>query len=205
MRPARADGPRPTRTAGADARRCAVYNTLTRRKDVFEPLEPGRVKIYTCGPTVYRHAHIGNLRSYLMADWLRRLLEAQGYTRPARQEHHRRRPHATGDARPRRGQGDRRRPAEGKTPQEIAAFYTDAFLADERRLNILPATSSRARREYVAGDGRDDRARWSRSGYAYESGGNVYFAVARFPEYGKLSGQTCGRAGGGRARRSRTR
>ena len=56
-----------------------VYNTLTRRKEDFSPVEPGRVRIYTCGPTVYRYAHIGNLRSYLMADWLRRLLEAQGY------------------------------------------------------------------------------------------------------------------------------
>src|SRR5437870_13258959 len=57
----------------------SVYNTLTRRKEDFSPVEPGRVKMYTCGPTVYRYAHIGNLRSYLMADWLRRLLEAKGY------------------------------------------------------------------------------------------------------------------------------
>ena len=57
-----------------------VFNTLTRRKEDFVPVEAGLVKIYTCGPTVYRYAHIGNLRSYLMADWLRRLLEAQGYS-----------------------------------------------------------------------------------------------------------------------------
>src|SRR3970282_2215962 len=56
-----------------------TVNTLTRSREVFSPTEPGRVKIYTCGPTVYRYAHIANLRSYLMADWLRRLLEAQGY------------------------------------------------------------------------------------------------------------------------------
>src|SRR3989441_6432099 len=57
-----------------------IFNTLTRHKDPFAPVEPARVKMYTCGPTVYRYAHIGNMRSYLMADWLRRLLEALGYS-----------------------------------------------------------------------------------------------------------------------------
>ena len=57
-----------------------IYNTLSRRKEPFSPVGSGRATIYTCGPTVYRHAHIGNLRSYLMADWLRRLLEAQGHS-----------------------------------------------------------------------------------------------------------------------------
>ena len=53
-----------------------LYNTLTRRKEPFAPVEPGRAGIYSCGPTVYRDVHIGNLRTYLMADWLRRLLAA---------------------------------------------------------------------------------------------------------------------------------
>ena len=55
------------------------YDTLSRSKQEIHPVEPGRVTIYSCGPTVYRYAHIGNLRSYLMADWLRRLLETEGY------------------------------------------------------------------------------------------------------------------------------
>ena len=55
-----------------------LYNTLTRRVEEVKPIEPGVVKMYTCGPTVYRDAHIGNLRSYLMADWIRRSLEAKG-------------------------------------------------------------------------------------------------------------------------------
>jgi cysteinyl-tRNA synthetase len=56
------------------------YDTLSRSKQDFRPVAPGQVTVYSCGPTVYRYAHIGNLRSYLMADWLRRLLEVQGYT-----------------------------------------------------------------------------------------------------------------------------
>ena len=56
-----------------------LYNTLTRRKEPFAPIQPGRAGIYSCGPTVYRDVHIGNLRTYLLADWLRRLLEARGY------------------------------------------------------------------------------------------------------------------------------
>src|SRR5713101_6120970 len=57
-----------------------MYNTLGRCVEQFVPLNAGRVKIYSCGPTVYRDAHIGNMRSYLMADWLRRFLEAKGYS-----------------------------------------------------------------------------------------------------------------------------
>ena len=55
-----------------------LYNTLTRRKEPFSPLEPGKASIYSCGPTVYRDVHIGNLLTYLLADWLRRMLEARG-------------------------------------------------------------------------------------------------------------------------------
>src|SRR2546428_8224858 len=117
----------------------SVYNTLTRRKEDFSPVEPGRVKMYTCGPTVYRYAHIGNLRSYLMADWLRRLLEVQGY-RVTQVKN------ITDVGHMRQDMVDRGEDkviaaalAEGKSPQQIAQFYTDAFLSDEAKLNILPA------------------------------------------------------------------
>ncbi|MBM2826742.1 MAG: cysteinyl-tRNA synthetase, partial [Dehalococcoidia bacterium] len=56
-----------------------LYNTMTRRKEEFVPLNPGRVSMYTCGPTVYRYAHIGNMRTFLMADWIRRTLELMGH------------------------------------------------------------------------------------------------------------------------------
>lgn len=165
-----------------------IYNTLTRQKEEFAPLVPGRVKMYSCGPTVYRYAHIGNLRSYLMADWLRRLLEATGYT----VEHVK---NITDVGHMREGQLEHEEDkiiaaarAEGKSATEIAAFYTEAFLTDEAKLNILPATNFPKATEYVPAMVEIVR-KLVESGHAYEAGGNVYFDVASFPEYGKLSGQ----------------
>ncbi len=92
----------------------SLYNTLTRTKEIFQPIEPGQVRMYTCGPTVYRFIHIGNLRSFMLADWMRRTLLAFWLRGEARQEHHRRGPHAAGTARSRRGQADRRRAPGGQ-------------------------------------------------------------------------------------------
>jgi cysteinyl-tRNA synthetase len=165
-----------------------AYNTLTRAREEFVPLEPGRVKMYTCGPTVYRYAHIGNMRSYLMADWLRRFLEAQGFS----VQHVK---NITDVGHMRQDLLDRGEDkvvaaarAEGKSPAEIAKFYTDAFLKDEQRLNILPATVFPRATEAVQQmldliDTLVDR------GFAYEAGGNVYFDVNSFEGYGKLSRQ----------------
>src|SRR3990170_4845519 len=116
-----------------------TFNTLTRCKQGVAPLQPGRVSVYTCGPTVYRYAHIGNLRSYLLADWLRRSLEAQGYSVT-----HVKNITDVGHMRQEvleRGEDKviAAALAEGKSPREIAAFSTEAFLADEAKLNILPA------------------------------------------------------------------
>jgi cysteinyl-tRNA synthetase len=165
-----------------------VYNTLSRRVEQFVPLDAGRVKLYSCGPTVYRDAHIGNMRSYLMADWLRRFLEAQGYSVA-----HVKNITDVGHMREEvldRGE-DRviaAARAAGLSPQAIAAHYTDAFLRDEAKLGILPAgvfpRASESVVEMVA-----IIQRLVENGHAYESGGNVYFDVASFPEYGKLSGQ----------------
>src|SRR5919108_5034675 len=115
------------------------YDTLGRSKQEFHPFDPGRVTIYTCGPTVYRYAHIGNLRSYLMADWLRRLLEARGYTVT-----HVKNITDVGHMRQdvlERGEDKviAAALAEGKSPAQIADHYTAAFLRDEAKLNILPA------------------------------------------------------------------
>jgi cysteinyl-tRNA synthetase len=165
-----------------------VYDTLSRSLREFAPLEPGRVRIYTCGPTVYRYAHIGNLRSYLMADWLRRFLEAQGYTVT-----HVKNITDVGHMRQELlDRGDDKviasARAEGKSPEDIAHHYTEAFLRDEQALNILPATSFPRATDNVPAMVSLAR-RLLDAGYAYESGGNVYFGVSRFPAYGKLSGQ----------------
>ncbi len=165
-----------------------VYNTLTRRKEDFSPVEPGRVKMYTCGPTVYRYAHIGNLRSYLMADWLRRLLEAQGY----RVKHVK---NITDVGHMRQDMLERGEDkvisaalAEGKTPEQIAAHYTEAFMADEAKLNILPAHEFPRATTNVT-EMVDLTKMLIDRGYAYTAEGNVYFEVGRFADYGKLSRQ----------------
>ena len=144
--------------------------------------------MYSCGPTVYRYAHIGNLRTYLMADWLRRTLEALGYevthVKNITDVGHMRQEHLE------RGEDKviAAALAEGKTPQQIAQFYTEAFLRDERRLNVLPAHHYPRASEHVP-DMVALVERLLAAGYAYESQGNVYFDVSRFPDYGKLSGQ----------------
>jgi len=145
--------------------------------------------MYSCGPTVYRYAHIGNLRTYLMADWLRRTLEALGYevthVKNITDVGHMRQEHLE------RGEDKviAAALAEGKTPQQIAQFYTEAFLRDEARLNILPAHHFPRASEHVS-DMIALVQRLQEKGHAYEREGNVYFDVSSFPAYGRLSGQT---------------
>ncbi|MDO8614583.1 MAG: cysteine--tRNA ligase [Dehalococcoidia bacterium] len=165
-----------------------IFNTLTRRKEPFAPVEPGRAAVYTCGPTVYRYAHIGNMRSYLLADWLRRFLEAQGYAVTHVKN-------ITDVGHMRQEMLDRGEDkvlaaarAEGKSPREIAAFYTNAFLSDEAKLNTLPATTFPRASENVAEMVELTRTLVEK-GFAYVAEGNAYFSVSRFPGYGKLSGQ----------------
>ncbi len=164
-----------------------LYNTLSKRIDEVRPIEPGVVKMYTCGPTVYRDAHIGNLRSYLMADWIRRALELSdlrvvhiknitdvGHMRQEVLEQG----------------GDKviaAARAEGKTPAQIAQFYTDRFLNDELKLNIIPAQEFPKATDHVP-EMLEITERLVRRGLAYEIGGNVYYEVGKFGDYGKLSG-----------------
>ena len=164
-----------------------LYNTLTRRVEELSPLEAGRVKIYTCGPTVYRDAHIGNLRSYLMADWIRRALEAQSlevtHVKNITDVGHMRQEVLEQG-------GDKviaAAIAEGKTPAEIAQFYTERFFADELKVNIIPAMHFPKATDHVA-EMLEIVERLVEAGHAYEVHGNVYFDVASFDGYGKLSG-----------------
>ena len=164
-----------------------LHNTLTKRLEQVRPIEPGLVKMYTCGPTVYRDAHIGNLRSYLMADWVRRVLEAQGLTVT-----HVKNITDVGHMRQEmleRGEDKviAAAIAEGKTPAEIARFYTDRFLRDEQRLNIKCAQNLPKATDHIQ-EMLDLVERLVEAGYAYEVQGNVYFEVSKFPDYGKLSG-----------------
>lgn len=164
-----------------------LYNTLTHQVEPFAPIEPGVAKIYSCGPTVYRYIHIGNLRTFLMADWLRRTLTYAGL----RVQHVK---NITDVGHMRIEMLDRgedkliaQARKEGKTSAEIAAFYTAAFLEDEARMNLLPAHVFPRATAHIAEmialiQGLE------RKGLAYNAGGNVFFDTRRFPGYGRLSG-----------------
>jgi len=162
-----------------------LFNTLGRKEMEFSPLEPGRVRIYTCGPTVYNYAHIGNLRTYIFEDILRRTLNRFGYevkhvmniTDVG---------HLTSDADTGEDKMQVGARQSGLTVWEIARFYEEKFFEDLAELNILqPHVKSRAT-EHIP-DIIEFIQRLLDKGHAYQSGGNVYFAVDRFPQYGELA------------------
>ena len=164
-----------------------LYNTLTKQLEQVQPIDSDTVKMYTCGPTVYRDAHIGNLRSYLMADWIRRALEAQGlavtHVKNITDVGHMRQEVLEQG-------GDKviaAAIAEGKTPAEIAQFYTERFLGDEQKLNIIPAKYFPKATDHIQ-EMLEIVERLVENGFAYEVEGNVYFEVSSFEDYGKLSG-----------------
>ena len=158
-----------------------IYNTLSHSIEEFVPNEPGKVKMYTCGPTVYHFAHIGNLRSYIMEDVLEKYLRYSGYD-VLRCMNITDVGHLSSDAdtgEDKMLKGARR---EHKTVMEIAKFYTDAFFGDCRKLNIKipdivePATNCID--DFIKMvSGLLDR------GYAYAAGGNVYFDTSKLKEY----------------------
>ncbi|MCH8009309.1 MAG: cysteine--tRNA ligase [Chloroflexi bacterium] len=166
-----------------------LYDTLTRTKQPFKPLESRKASIYSCGPTVYRDVHIGNLRTYLLADWLRRVLEAQDF-----QVQHVKNITDVGHMRQElleRGEDKviAAAIAAGKTPAEIAEHYTESFLRDEQALNIKPAHEFPRATEHI-GHMIEMIESLIAKELAYEVSGNVYYRVERFLGYGKLSGNT---------------
>jgi len=167
----------------------SLRNTLTRTVDEVVPLEPRRVRMYTCGPTVYRYAHIGNLRSYLLADLVRRALLARGFdvfqVKNITDVGHLR------DDQFDRGEDKMLVQArlEDKSPEEIARFYEATFHEDERAANILPAHLFPRATDHIA-EMVTMTERLVDAGFAYEAGGTVYYSVSAFPGYGKLSGNT---------------
>jgi cysteinyl-tRNA synthetase len=169
-----------------------VTNTLTRAKEPVRPRTPGRVTMYTCGPTVYRYAHVGNLRTFLLADLVRRALEAGGVE--VRQVQN-----ITDVGHMTNEQFDRGEDRmlvsarlEDKTPAEIADHYTEAFLRDVAALNLRPAAAYPRASDYVP-QMLELVAKLLERGHAYEVSGTVYFAVESFPGYGRLSRNTLDR------------
>ena len=158
-----------------------LYNSLTHSKDEFRTHTPGKVEMYTCGPTVYHFANIGNLRSYLMEDVLEKFLRFAGY------DVHRVMNitdvgHLASDADTGEDKMLKGAKREHKTVMEIAQFYTDAFFADCEKLNIKrpdvvqPATGCID--EYI-----NIVTRLLEKGYAYQAGGNIYFDTSKLDKY----------------------
>ena len=115
-----------------------LYNTLSRKKDVFKPESGKKVEMYNCGPTVYDYIHVGNMRAFLMADLLRRVLQLAGYN-VIQIKNITDIGHLVGDADEGEDKVIQRARKEGKTPEQIAQMFTEAFLSDEEKLHILPA------------------------------------------------------------------
>jgi cysteinyl-tRNA synthetase len=167
-----------------------LHDSLTRSTRPLEPLEPGRVGIYTCGSTVYKYAHIGNLRTYLFGDLLHRTLEYLGYevryVKNITDVGHMRDDQLESLTGP--DKVEEAAALEGKTPMQIADFYTAAWLEDEALLNILPVDVMPRATEHI-GEMLSLTERLVEKGLAYEVDGTIYYDVSEFPGYGKLSGQ----------------
>lgn len=163
----------------------SFYNTLGRQLMPFIPLEKGKAGMYTCGPTVYNYAHIGNLRTYLFEDFLRRVLEFLGF-----QVKHVMNVtdvgHLTDDADSGEDKMLKSSRESGRSVWEIAEMYTRAFFRDTDRLNILRPTITCKATEHIP-EMIQLVQRLEERGFTYESGGNIYFSIDRFPDYGKLA------------------
>lgn len=163
-----------------------LYNTLTKTKEVFTPLQENEVRMYSCGPTVYKDATIGNMRTNIFQDILRRVLKYNGYTL----KHVMNITdvgHLVSDADEGEDKMIKSAKEEGKTPLEIAEFYTKRFMNDLHDLNIdMPEIICKATDhipemiEFVKG--------LVEKGYAYETSTAIYFDVSKLDEYGVLSG-----------------
>lgn len=162
-----------------------IYNTLTRKKEEFKPLKEGKVCMYSCGPTVYSFAHIGNLRTYVFMDLFRRVLKYDGFklkgvmniTDVG---------HLTSDEDEGEDKMEKASREQKKSPYEIAEFYAGVFFEDLKKLNIgrpeivekitdhIPETIAYVQ-ELID------------KGYAYEIDDGIYYDISKFPGYGKLS------------------
>lgn len=168
-----------------------LYNTLTRHKELFQPLNPARVGIYACGPTVYKDIHIGNLRTFTMTDWLRRMLEYNGYAvflvRNITDVGHL---HQDDDAE-RAGEDklEHEARATGRSAYEIAEDYIEQYMHDVAEMNILPPQLHPKATDHIP-EMLTMTEKLLEKGLAYVKDGNVYYDVSRFPTYGELSGNT---------------
>lgn len=162
-----------------------IYNTLTRQKEEFKPLSDKKINMYSCGPTVYNYAHIGNLRTYIFMDLIRRVLKYNGYKLKGVMNitdvGHLLRDSDDGEDKMVKASREQQ-----KSPLEIADYYTKIFFEDLDKLNI-------AKPEIIAKatDHIDEMIAYVKEledkGFAYETSDGIYFDIAKFSDYGKLS------------------
>jgi cysteinyl-tRNA synthetase len=151
------------------------HNTLSGRVEDFRPITPGQVKLYTCGPTVYDYSHIGNYRAYIFEDLLKRFLRLAGF-----QVLHIMNITDVDDKTIRGAQ------TQGKSLKEYTEIYARSFFDDIRALNILPADHYPRATDHIPQMVQLVRGLLDK-GFAYEKDGSVYFSIAKFPAYGRLS------------------
>lgn len=161
-----------------------LYNTLTRKKEVFNPIKKSRVTLYTCGPTVYNYAHIGNLRTFIFEDVLKRTLLYNHYkvkhimniTDVG---------HLTSDSDTGEDKIEIGAKREKKTAWQVADFYTKAFLKDIEKLNILPATKYPKATAHIK-EMLDLIKILEKKGFTYKTSDGIYFDTSKLKDYGKL-------------------
>jgi len=162
-----------------------LYNTLTRKKEEFKPIKKGKVGLYTCGPTVYWYGHVGNMRSYVFADVLKRVLKYNGLdvnqiinvTDVG---------HLTSDADEGEDKIEKAAAKEGRTAGEISQFYFDAFQKDFAKLNLTEPAKWTWASEHVQ-EQIDMVKVLEEKGYTYETSDGIYYDTSKFADYGKLS------------------
>src|SRR5216683_851930 len=174
---------------GSTTQSFRIYNTLPRAKENLQPVREGIVRIYSCGPTVYRYVHVGNLRTFMLPDLLCRSLEYLGY-QTEQVMNITDVGHLTDDTFD-RGEDKMLVSArlENKSPAEIAAHYTAAFMDDAAKINIRRAALYPHATQYIP-QMIDLITKLIARGHAYEVGGTVYYDIASFAAYGKLSRNT---------------
>ncbi|MBR4874364.1 MAG: class I tRNA ligase family protein, partial [Clostridia bacterium] len=152
-----------------------LYNTLSRKKEEFIPLEPGKVKMYSCGPTVYNFFHIGNARPFIIFDTLRRYLEYIGYDVTFVQNF------TDIDDKMIKNANE-----QGITVKELAEKFIEEYFTDARGLGIKEASIHPRATDNIDAI-IEIIKKLESNGYAYAKDGDVYFSTKRFKEYGKLS------------------
>lgn len=163
----------------------SLYNTMSRSVEQFKPISDETVKMYCCGPTVYNYAHIGNLRTYIFEDVLKRTLLHAGY-KVTHVMNITDVGHLTGDGDDGEDKMEKSARESGKSVWDIARFYTEAFFKDFDALhNLRPDITCKAT-DHVA-DMIALIQRLEKGGHTYVAGGNVYFSIDTFPDYGRLA------------------